>query len=53
MYNFLILSQAIIWIKFMYNYRQIYLHICTFDLLKMQAAFWGGVEIGRPPGLLF
>ena len=48
-------------------YRQITLFICqnysiytiqmfvinSYDLLKMHAAFWGGVEVGRSPGLLF
>ena len=34
----------------MYNNRH-YLYICT-DLLKMHAAFWGGVEVRRSTGLL-
>ena len=28
------------------------LHLCTFDLLKNAAAFWGGVEVSGPTGPL-
>ena len=43
---------SIIWIKNYVQNRQIYLHVCTLTFLKMQAAFWGGVEVSGPTGPL-
>ena len=53
MLKILLKSFIIIWIT---TYVQIFVKIYTcmyIDLLKMHAAFWGGVEVGRSPGLLF
>ena len=50
--NTVLYVYIIIWIKIYVQIFVKFIHVCTIDLLKMHAAFWGGVEVGRSTGLL-